>query len=117
MTDMLTQAWQRAVVHHQFLALIGGQFVNDIERMAYFVQFPLQPEKIPVKKYVLLVGAVKIAFGKAQVVNSIQQVGFTHAVITYDTVDLLLEVHCPVFMVLKIKEYDFVEKHYFWQPL
>jgi len=76
-----------AVIQEKLLFSCFAQDAHRFERFALFPEFAFYSEAAGARQGVCRVGAGKIAFCEAEVVDSVEQVGFAYAVwsaYTYD---------------------------------
>jgi hypothetical protein len=70
----------------------------------------IEPHKFITKPDILLVGRIEIAFGQADVVYGIQDIGFAHAVVAYEAIDFFRKNKIKLFVVFEISKVDGPEK-------
>ena len=64
---------------------------------------PLQPKPLAALVYVHGVGAGKIAFGKAEIMDGVEQIGFAYAVTAANAHDAFCKMELLVKIVLELK--------------
>ena len=64
-----------------------------------------------VMKHIELVHAVDRPFGQAEVMDGIQQIGFTAAIDSHKAIDILGKLHFRFLVILKLLEADIFEVH------
>jgi hypothetical protein len=92
-------------------------FLLSCREFAYYIialtsdcDCSIESHEISTKPYILLVGSIEIAFGQAYVVYGIQDIGFAHAVITYEAIDFFRKNKVKLFVVFEISKVDGPEK-------
>ena len=80
------------------------QDTNDVRELALPFEMPFDPEARCPLLNILLVAAGEIAFGKTKVIDGIQQVGLTHAIVATETHDPLRKPEGSLAVVLELKK-------------
>jgi hypothetical protein len=91
-------------VGREFLFAVLPKNADNGSRPAFFFKIPLYAKTCCAFLYVLLIGFVKIAFCKTEIIDRIQQVGFTHPVVTGDADDPFPELETGLAIVLELNE-------------
>ena len=80
------------VIHRKVLFLASGQLSHYTIWFSADGHLSIQPHEVGAKEDILLVSSVEIALGQADVVDSIEYVGFAHPIGSYEAVYLARKV-------------------------
>ncbi len=102
----------RLIIYQEFLFACFPQNANRL--FWFFLQFKISFDSKAASALLHTTGICpgEVAFGKAEVVNSIQQVGFANAIIATNAHYPVAEIKCLVRVVFKLKQrYGMKLKH------
>ena len=66
----------------------------------------IKPHEIISKPDILLVGGIEIAFGQADIVYGIQDIGFAYTIIAYEAIDFFRKRQVKFFVVFEVSKVD-----------
>ena len=98
------------VIDDKFFLLTDGKPANYLVCFSAYGSRSLKPHEICTKPDILLVGGVEVAFGKADVMYGIQDIGFAYSVAAYEAVHFLRKDEVSLFVVFEISKVDGSEK-------
>jgi len=70
----------------------------------------IEPHKVIAEPDILLVCMAEVAFGEADVMNSIQDIGLAHTIIAYEAIYFFRKSKVLLFVVFEISKMDSTEK-------
>ncbi len=80
------------MVELHFLLTVFPKDAHNLKRGGAYPAIALNPEPLKAKFHIACIRPAEIRFGQAQVMNSIQQIGFTNAVGTTKPYHPLIEL-------------------------
>jgi len=102
--DMTGELLIRFAAREELLFPCLPQDTNDVGELALLFKMPFNPETRRPLLNILLVAAREIAFGKTKVINGVQQVGLTHAIVATETHDPFRKPEGSLAVVLELKK-------------
>jgi hypothetical protein len=103
---MVTHFSVREAIHAKIFFLSDGQFADYFVFFSFDGRSGLKPHKISTEPDILLVSRVEIAFGEADIVDSVKDIGLAHAIIAYETIDFFRKSEVKLFVVFEISKVD-----------
>ena len=91
-------------IYREFFFAVLPQDADNGSGLAFFFEMSFYAEACRAFLYILLIGFGEIAFGKAEIVDRVQQVGLPHPVVAGNADDPFPELETGLAIVLELNE-------------
>jgi len=99
---MLGETLAGLVIGKELFFAVFPQDTDHFQRLTLLFKLTLNAEASGAFVYIELVLSGKIAFGKAQVINGVEQIGLPNAIATADAYDPLVKLEGGLFVVFEL---------------
>jgi hypothetical protein len=103
---VVTHLFITDVVCTEVFLLSGRQFTHYPGFFISDSSIGFKPHEIIGKPYILLVCSVEVAFGEADIVYGIEDIGFAHAIIANEAIHFFRKSEIQLFVIFEISKVD-----------
>jgi hypothetical protein len=112
MPYVLGKFFVRLIIYKKFFFAGLSQDTNCFFRFIPKLKIAFQPEAAVPLQNIVTINPGKIAFGEAEIVNGIEQIGFANPIAAGDTNDPLSKLEGPAIIILELGQQQFIQSEH-----